>query len=228
MVKFNYFVSQSAFMYPEQQDSSLATLKEIKNIMERSARMLSLSGWSGVWAGLVALAGSAVAYTWSLRAEVLQPMSTEPGHGLPVSSFMQNLVLLALAVFVLALLGGYYFTYRKNKKLGINIWNSASRKMVVSMMIPMAAGAAMIGAFLLNAHWAYITPACLMFYGMALFNGSRYTISDIRYLGILEIVLGCIALFVTGWTWSLYLWAFGFGVLHIFYGIIMWRKYDQQ
>lgn len=231
MVKFNYFVSQSAFMYPEQKDASLATLKEIRTIMERSARLLSLSGWSGIWAGIMALAGAAVAYYWLHAPDGItaREISYELQNGAaPSYPNAGRLVVLALCVFVFALTGGYYFTYRKNKQLGIKIWNTASRKMLVSLMIPMAAGGVMALAFIFNGHWMYVAPACLIFYGLALFNGSRYTISDIRYLGILEIVLGCAGLLAPGWEWSLYLWAFGFGVLHILYGIIMWRKYDQQ
>lgn len=230
MLKFNYFVSQSAFMYPEQKDDSLATLREIRTIMERSARLLSLSGWSGVWAGIMALGGAAVAYYW-LRvtdAVVADSRSYEAMSGdTPYDPYTGKLVALALCVFVLALAGGYYFTYRKNKKLGLKIWNTASRKMLVSLMIPMAVGGILVLSFIFNGHWIYVAPACLIFYGMALFNGSRYTISDIRYLGLLEIILGCFGLLAPGWVWSLYLWAFGFGVLHILYGIIMWRKYDQ-
>ncbi len=218
-------------MHQEQQDSSLATLREIRTIMERSARLLSLSGWSGIWAGLVALTGSAIAY---VRLQTAGPGSFEPSGYNPINHTyarditINNLLLLALAVFLVALAGGYYFTYRKNRKQGISIWNSASRKMVISMMIPIAVAALLILVLLHNGDLDYITPICLILYGMALFNGSRYTISDIRYLGLLEIILGCVALFVSGWEWSLYLWAFGFGVLHILYGIIMWRKYDQQ
>jgi hypothetical protein len=223
---FNYFVSQSAFMYPEQKDSSLATLQEIRTIMERSARMLSLSGWSGIWAGIVALAGAAVAYSWVRTADLTT--GQQRGYEGDVYPNATQLIVLALCIFILALVGGYYFTYRKNKQLGIKIWNSASRKMLVSLMIPMVAGGILVLAFIFNGHWVYVAPCCLIFYGMALFNGSRYTISDIRYLGILEIILGCAGLLAPGWEWSLYLWAFGFGVLHILYGIIMWRKYDQQ
>ena len=217
-------------MYPEQKDSSLATLREIRTIMERSARMLSLSGWSGIWAGIVALAGAAVAYSWLHAADIVtgREKGYEAINDAPAYPGATQLIALALCIFILALTGGYYFTYRKNKKLGIKIWNSASRKMLVSLMIPMAAGGVLVLAFIFNGHGVYVAPCCLIFYGMALFNGSRYTISDIRYLGILEIILGCMGLLAPGWEWSLYLWAFGFGVLHILYGIIMWRKYDQQ
>jgi uncharacterized membrane protein HdeD (DUF308 family) len=66
----------------------------------------------------------------------------------------------------------------------------------------------------------------LIFYGLTLVNGSKYTLHDIRYLGILEIVLGLIAVFYLGY--GIIFWSIGFGVLHILYGIYMWFKYDKQ
>ncbi len=209
-------------MNPEQKDTSLETLQELKqirSIMERSARFLSLSGWSGIWAGIVALAGAGVAYQWlgdlSASYEVRN-----------LQSEVFRYLILAIAVFTLAFIGGFYFTYRKNKSAGIPIWNSASRKMVINLAIPLMAGAVITLAFAWRGDWIYISPACLMFYGLALINGSKYTVSDIKYLGLIEVILGCIGLFISP-GYGLYLWAFGFGVLHIVYGIIMWRKYDQ-
>ena len=66
----------------------------------------------------------------------------------------------------------------------------------------------------------------LIFYGLALINSSKYTFFEIRYLGIAEIVLGLIAsVFVSS---GLILWAAGFGLLHIIYGIIMYYKYERK
>jgi hypothetical protein len=65
-----------------------------------------------------------------------------------------------------------------------------------------------------------------VFYGLALVNGSKYTLSDIRYLGFSEIVLGLAATQFIGY--GLYFWAVGFGVLHIIYGFIMWWKNERK
>ena len=218
---------QSAFMNPEQKDSSLQTLQEIRSIMERSARFLSLSGWSGIWAGLMALAGSVIAYSWLSEISFFGEMPVDStaadyeGYHYIVKYFV-----LAIGIFIAAFIGGFYFTYRKNKRAGLKIWNSASQKMVINLAIPLIAGAIIVFAFAWRGDWIYVSPACLIFYGLALINGSKYTVSDIKYLGLTEVVLGCIGLFISP-GYGLYLWAFGFGVLHIFYGIIMWRKYDQ-
>jgi len=217
-------------MNTEQQDHSLETLKEIRSIMERSARFLSLSGWSGIWAGLVALGGAAVAYNFinDVQYEYSVRMVRRADS---IFEYTQNFefakyLLLAMVTFLVAFAGGFYFTYRKNKQAGVKMWNSASRKMVINLAIPLLTGAVVTVAFAMRGDWIYVSPGCLIFYGLALINGSKYTVSDIKYLGLIEVMLGCAGLFINP-GYGLYLWAFGFGVLHIVYGIIMWRKYDQ-
>lgn len=215
-------------MESQQQDSSLETLQHIRSIMERSARFLSLSGWSGIWAGAVALAGAAIAGAMiGDMNDHYRAAGYTAGPEYYALPDLMPLVLLALAVLCSALLGGFYFTYRKNKMAGVTIWNSASRRMLLNLFIPLAAGAVVVLAFLLRGDWIYAGPACLIFYGLALINGSKYTVSDIKYLGLTEVLLGCLGLFLQP-GYGLYLWATGFGVLHIVYGIIMWRKYDRQ
>lgn len=202
------------------QEASLETLKDIRNIMERSARFLSLSGWSGVWAGIVALAGAAIAKRWLL--DIPYDMDAEDNYMLIVVRFVG----LALCIFAVALAGAVYFTWQKTRKQGGTIWNSASKRMILHMALPLLAGGVFSAAFIYNGHEMYITATCLILYGLALINGSTYTVSDIKFMGILEIVLGCISLFMPGY--ELLFWTIGFGILHIFYGIIMWNKYDRR
>lgn len=217
-------------MDSEQKDTSLETLQQIRSIMERSARFLSLSGWSGVWAGAVALIGAGVAGKWLEDFTFVQPTDRYyrlPGLSGHVDQYFFRYLILAIFIFLLAFAGGFYFTYRKNNKAGIKMWNSASRKMVINLAIPLAAGAITTLAFAYHGDWIYVSPCCLIFYGLALINGSKYTVSDIKYLGLTEVLLGCTGLFINP-GYGLWLWALGFGVLHIVYGIIMWRKYDQS
>ena len=217
-------------MDSKKRDNSLDTLQEIRSMMERSARFLSLSGWSGIWAGVVALVGAGIAHNFIAKIRNNADSITIDDATQQQSRFTYNIdtidfLLFAGIIFLIAFIGGFYFTYRKNKKDGVKIWNTASKKMVVNLAIPLLAGFAMVLAFTMHGDWLYIAPSCLIFYGLALINGSKYTISDIKYLGVIEVVLGCICLVIHP-GYGLYLWAFGFGVLHIVYGIIMWRKYD--
>ncbi|RYD98845.1 MAG: hypothetical protein EOP54_06295 [Sphingobacteriales bacterium] len=199
-------------------EESLQVLADIKSIMDRSSRVLSLSGWSGIWAGLVALAAAGIAG---------QRFSDVPfPGGKERVALAGELLILALLNLVVAISGAFYFSYRKNKKQGQVTFNAAARKMIISMGIPMLAGGWMCGAFILNADFAYVVPVMLITYGLTLINSSKYTISAIRWLGLFEVLTGCIAFLKP--EWQLYFWAFGFGVLHIIYGFIMWNKYDRK
>ncbi|HTN47718.1 MAG TPA: hypothetical protein VL098_15320 [Flavipsychrobacter sp.] len=215
-------------MQSENPENSLQTLHEIRSIMERSARFLSLSGWSGVWAGGTALVGACIAHGW-LRSDAAgytyQPAPLSETVNPYTEPDFLRLLLLAAVVFAVALVGGFYFTWKKVKAQGGTLWNNASRSMLRSIAIPMICGGIFSLAFVRYGDAKYVAPACLVFYGLALYNGSKYTLTDIRYLGMLEIALGCINLFFPGY--GLWFWACGFGVLHILYGIMMWNKYDK-
>jgi hypothetical protein len=137
-----------------------------------------------------------------------------------------QLLFLAVAVFAGAFLLSFYFTWRKSNKQGVSLWNYTSRRLFWNMLIPLLAGALFILGMLKEDDWKFVAPACLIFYGLALVNASKYTLTDIRYLGYCEIVLGLINMRWTGY--GLYFWAVGFGLLHILYGIIMWWKYERK
>ena len=94
------------------------------------------------------------------------------------------------------------------------------------MIIPMVAGGLFILGMLQYGEWRFVAPCYLVFYGLALVNASKYTLTDIRYLGYGEIALGLINMQFIGF--GLYFWSAGFGVLHIIYGAIMWWKYERK
>jgi hypothetical protein len=205
---------------------TLQEVKDIRRLMERSSRFISLSGYSGVAAGICALAGAAIA-----RYIVFNDYYTDfedRGYftGRDFTTLKMQLLLLAAGVFVVAFLSAFYFTWRKARKQEVTLWNYSSRRLFWNMMIPLVAGGLFILAMLQHDEWRFIAPACLIFYGLALVNASKYTLTDIRYLGFCEIVLG---LLNTQWIgYGLYFWAVGFGVLHIIYGIVMWYKYERS
>jgi len=219
------------FMQQDEKDISLKTLQDIHVIMERSSRFLSLSGWSGVWAGCTAIAGAIVA-KWMLAdipnsyREYYQESAAIYKADTGYQEVVMKFVLLALGVLIVAVVGAIYFTWKKAKKDGATIWNTASRRMFIEFSIPLLAGGVFASAFLLQGLELYIPAICLAFYGMALINSSKYTHSDIKYLGMLEVFLACMCLFIRGY--GITFWLIGFGFLHILYGVIMWKKYDRQ
>lgn len=201
----------------------LETLSDIKRIMERSTRFMSLSGLGGIGAGVSALVGAY--FAWQLVYGDAGGRVEGYGRG-SETVLVFRLLLIACAVLVAALSAGFYFTWRKAQIQGLPIWDASARKVFVNLAIPLAAGGLFILGLLEQGYAGLAAPSCLVFYGLALVNASKYTITDIRYLGYAEIVLGIIALF--NLYNGLIFWALGFGVLHILYGTIMWWKYERN
>ncbi len=205
----------------------LQTLTEIRSLMERSSKFLSLSGLSGVSAGIIALCGAATVYM-RVRTGLFTPVRdyrvdsyTDASH----SSIEQFLVTVALVVLGLALLSGTYFTVRKARLQGQSVWNQSSKRLLWAMLVPLATGGVFCLALLqYNLIWLAF-PVTLIFYGMALLNGSKYTLRDVESLAYCEIALGLVSLFWPGY--NLLTWSIGFGVLHIVYGLAMYYKYER-
>ena len=208
----------------ETPDPRLTDLHEIRQLMERSSRFLSLSGLSGVGAGVFALAGAAVAYAY-LEANGFQPglwwLHTGQGMAAPLP------FLVADAAFVLigALATAVFFSWRKAKRDALPLWDATAWRLLAHLSLPLGVG----GLFCMALFWGgcaqFIAPATLVFYGMALVQGSRQTLHDLHSLGVAEMALGCLAAFFPGY--GLWFWAFGFGVLHIGYGVAMYMKYER-
>ncbi|MCA6073480.1 hypothetical protein [Fulvivirga sedimenti] len=194
-------------------------LREIREMMSRSSRFISLSGLSGIIAGLLALGGAWLAYLI-----IYEPISTSD-YSRIVLTRQTALELLAIAatVLVLSLLAGIYFTQRAARARNEKIWNVNSRRLLVNLAIPLITGGVVCLIFLFKGMLVVIAPLTLVFYGLALVNGSKYTLDEVRSLGIAEIILGIIALAFPGY--GLLFWAVGFGILHILYGLIMKKRY---
>jgi hypothetical protein len=200
-------------------------LQDIRQMMERSSRFISLSGLSGVAAGSFALLGA-----WLAQGILENYYGAYNSRGIfsgdEFGRLKLKLIGLAALVFVAAFSSSFYFTWRRAKKQNASIWGPVSKRLFWNMSVPLLAGTGFILAMLRYDDWVYVSSACLVFYGLALINASKYTLTDIRYLGYCEILLGLANMFFIGY--GLYFWAIGFGVLHILYGIMMWWKYERN
>lgn len=205
--------------------TGLEDIKDIRRIMERSSRFISLSGLSGVAAGICALIGAYTGYR-ILDNYYGSYNSTGFFSGDDFSRLKIKMAAVAVTTFIVAFISSYYLTWRKAKRQGLPVWDHTSRRLAWNMIIPLLTGGAFILGMLRYDAWLFVSPSCLVFYGLALVNASKYTLSDIRYLGYCEIVLGLINMLYPGY--GLWFWAMGFGVLHIVYGTIMWMKYERQ
>jgi len=210
----------------EQNQEPIQQINEIRNLMERSSRFISLSGLSGISAGIIALIGAGVAFFYldfDQRYFDINRYFTEMSYQKLGSSWL-FITTDAIIVLALALFSGIYFTTLKARKQGLKVWDNTARRMVINLFIPLTAG----GVFcliLLYHHLVFLmAPATLIFYGLALINASKYTYHEIRVLGISEIILGLMASWLVGY--GLLFWAVGFGVMHIFYGMMMFFRYE--
>lgn len=211
------------------EQEQLKAIGDIRSMMERSSRFISLSGLSGIFAGIYALCGAVAAYMYvGLRLEFRSSRYWEAARdsvGNLNIGWYTFFFTIAFSVLGLSLLTAFIFTYRKAKKQGAAIWDKTAKRLMINMAIPLIAG----GIYILILFWRYhyvemVAPSMLLFYGLALLNASKYTLNEIRYLGISEIALGLIAFYDVGH--GLFYWAVGFGILHIVYGGLMWWRYE--
>ena len=205
-------------------------LHDIKQMMERSSRFISLSGLSGVSAGICALIGawlsSAVIESnryalFDLKASIADAEAMLYGDILNSRLFQ-----IAVVTFIAAALSAFIFTYRRSKKTNVPIWGTTARRLLVNVTIPMVAGGIFLLVLIKHGVMGFVAPGCLIFYGLGVLNASKYTLPETKYLGYCEMLLGLINLFFLGE--GLYFWATGFGVLHIIYGVLMWWKYERN
>ena len=205
------------------QETHLENLAEIRSLMERSSRFLSLSGLSGVFAGGVALAGALAVYLY-LDGEVEVPIyDSLAGMIRYERDIIVTLMAIAAGVLLLALMGAAYFTNRRAKRNNLPIWNATIRRFIIHLMIPLITGGIFCLALLLHGFTGLVVPSVLIFYGLSLISAGKFTHSDIHYLGLTEILLGIIS--IAFMKYGLLFWTLGFGVMHIVYGLVMYIKY---
>lgn len=215
----------------ESKNEHLESLKEIRAIMEKSSQFLSLSGLSGVFIGLVALLGALTIYLYQYdfffgryyNGGVF--VNEQLLSGKEYIDFLVFSSLTGIIVLILAITFGIIFTARNARKKGLPLWGSSARRMLINLFLPLVAGGLFCIALIYHRLIYLIAPATLVFYGLALVNAGKYTIKEIRYLGITEIALGILASFLVGY--GLIFWSIGFGILHIVYGLTMYWKYER-
>lgn len=218
MIFQQYFEIKSTFYMKKEQDY-IQDLAEIRSMMERSSKFLSLSGWAGVLAGIYALSGSYIAYN------VYHFNPDEIAYTPAEASNLSMIVFLAIAVLMLAIGSAMVLSYRKANRRGEKIWNATSRRMMMNMTVPLATGGTFSLILLSKNFIGLIAPSTLLFYGLALYTASKFTYDEIKLLGLIQMGLGLLGSYFI--EYSLFLWAIGFGVVHIIYGIYMHFRYER-
>lgn len=218
LLSYDYFVTQSTLSMDNIRDR-LEDISEIRSLMERQSKFLSLSGLSGISAGICGLLGAGFAYWY------IEFIFMDSYNGGDFGALRRALLLDAVLVLISALGLAYFFSRRMASRKGLPMWNKTARRTLFDLLIPMLAGGAFCLVQIYQGYYAFIGPTTLLFYGLALLNASRNTLPEIRYLAISEIVLGLLCAI---WeSQSLLFWGIGFGILHIVYGAVMYFKYER-
>ncbi|MDO1501286.1 hypothetical protein Q2T40_14210 [Winogradskyella maritima] len=195
----------------------LKDISEIKHLMNKSSRFISLSGLSGIMAGIYALIGATIAF-WLVN--------TYSNSELYLDGWVfRTAMLILFLVAFFSIVTGIILTTRKAKKNNEKIWDSSSRRLLFNFLIPLVVGGLYCLIILSQGRYGQTGGLMLIFYGLALVNASKYSIGDIKYLGFAEIILGLIATLYPGY--GFWLWVVGFGIMHIVYGTWMHFKYDK-
>ncbi len=206
----------------------LAQLTEIRAIMERSSRFLSLSGLAGVGAGVVALVGAGVAHM-ALQRELgptgFAALATGAAPFEARARLLPLLVGLAAVMIAVGLLVAFFFTRRRAALQGVSLWGPAAQRFGLSLLAPLGAGGLFALALYYQGAVGLVVPALLLFYGLALLSASKYTLNEIRGLGYVQVALGLVGLLVP--PYGLWLFAAGFGLAHIGYGVLMFNRYER-
>ncbi len=208
-------------------DETLDELREIRNIMERSGKFLSLSGLSGVAAGVVGILGALYMH-FQLGLPWIGELTlneSEYSQYSRINHQMGHWLGFTLAMLILALGAAYYFTMRKARKRGDKLWSAVSRRMLLGMLLPLICGGIISFSLMRMGFYTHLSGITLIFYGLALHAAGNFTLSEIRYLGMIQVVLGLAAFFYT--DYSLLFWGLGFGFIHIIYGAALHIKYDR-
>ncbi len=200
----------------------LQDLNEIKNIMNRSTRFMSLSGLSGILAGLYALIGA------FLAKNILNNFLDSSKHRLlpKYGNLQTEFLVIAFVVAILSIITAYFLSKQKAKKQGVKIWDSTTKRLLFHFLVPLVTGGILSLQMIHFGFYGFIAPMTLIFYGLSIVNASKYTIGNVKYLGFAEIILGLIAMQYIGY--GIYFWAIGFGVFHIIYGTIMYFTIEKE
>ncbi|MBK7128421.1 MAG: hypothetical protein IPM74_00375 [Crocinitomicaceae bacterium] len=214
--------------------SALEDLREIRKMMEQSSKFLSLSGLSGIMAGLCGLIGSWLAISELQHYEQMYLTNYMSGTLRQAEyNLIYHLAIIAIMVLILAFGFGFFFTWIKSRKTGQSLFSPLSIRLVISLMVPLIFGGLFVLIGLYKGYYEIAAPATLIFYGLALLNASKYVHADIKILAVAEMILGLLAFATLEYTSAgalrlIYFWAIGFGILHIIYGTIIYFRYDYQ
>lgn len=197
-------------------ENYLSEISEIRKMMQESSRFLTLSGLSGILVGIYALAGAVMADSLLFTSQIFSWLK---GNNVVADLSVLAGIILSLSIITIVIL-----TSIRVKKAGKKFWNIGSRQMLLNLSVPLLSGGLLIIVFVFKGFYEIVVPGTLVFYGLSLVNAAKFTRNEIFYLGLFQLILGIVAAILP--SIGILLWALGFGLLHIIYGVLMYFRYE--
>jgi hypothetical protein len=180
-------------------------LQYIRRTMEGAASFTAVPGVGGVLMGASALIAGALAHTQA---------HAEPNRWLEIWMIEG---LLALAI-------GLLFSYRKARRIQVELFSRPARKFMLAFAPSLAAGAVLTSA-LGRAGEVGLLPGCwLLLYGAGISAAGAFSVRIVPVMGTCFLFIGSAAIFSPP-QWGDAWLAAGFGGLHIVFGILIARRY---
>lgn len=204
---------------------AIQSVNEIKELMERSSEFVSLSGLTGILVGIYSLAGAWIA----VQILGLQKITHgDYSRALNVTTPMRLKIIVSVAagVLIASIITAFLTSYYKSRKSKQKLFNKLTYRIIWNFSIPLLAGGLFCIALLYHGHYGLTSSVMLLFYGMSLINVSKYTFSNVAWLGYSFVTLGLLDCFFEGH--GLFFWTLGFGVFHIIYGVLFYFLYERN
>jgi hypothetical protein len=184
-------------------EHALDNLRYIRDTMERAGAFTAVPGWGGVAMGMTALAAAWIA-----------------GLQQTTEGWLRVWLIEAVA----GILTGAIFMVRKARLTNLPLWSTPARKFALSFSPPLLVASALTFV-LASAQAAWVIPGVwLCLYGTAVMAAGAFSVRIVPVMGMAFIATGC-ASFLSPQGWGDVWLAFGFGGLHVVFGVAIARRY---
>jgi hypothetical protein len=184
-------------------DRAMDNLRYIRETMERAGSFTAVSGW-----GIVTIGATAIAAAWLAGA------MASPAGWLAVWTVE---AVLALAIGVLSVA-------RKARAAGMPLLSGPGRKVALILSPPLMAGAVLTAVMFGEGILAPLPGMWLLLFGAGVVAAGAFSVRIVPVMGLTFMLLGSAALLLPA-GWGNGLMALGFGGLHIFFGVLIARRY---
>jgi len=196
-------------------DEARDHLRVIRQTMERSTQYSTLSSWSGILIGIVAIIACYI--TRSILGEHTVAVQTVRNAAPQLAGVWGSALLLAIAI-------EFLYNKRRAARVGKRVVSRLGAHIILASLPAFLGGAVLTVFFYQHNLVPYILGIWMLCYGLAICAVGLFSVRNVSYLGAAFVIAGAITLLAPV-AIHLYMMALTFGGFHIVYGIVMARKH---